>query len=799
MVSYSGTIRQTLPGHKRTLQSRMSEAETLLRQPIVTEDEDKQAQIEELQVVHQTIARSMQKITELDEQWVGILSAIEDQADYETEQQQYNKTALQEPDGYQRVIEQAEAVHIKIQARLDRYAQSSPVVGAPAAGHSGSATRNLHHLPKMTLPTFEGDVLKFNAFWSIFNSAIHRRTDLSKQEKLSYLIPQLRGSAAQAIEGYDLTEDSYDLIVQRLKERFERSDDRFISMLHADLKRIPTCGGKFEEKRKTLDSCERVFRQLEQKGQSLDPGTSLVFDLLAKFPPGLTRELNHHYKVGVYSPLSEVRTTLEKSIMEEELTSGFLRDLQASKQQDNSKANSKPQSDQSSFRQNKYNGMQSHQGSNGSPQTESTLATNTRGFNRGANFGTNNRGYNQGQRSGTLAACYFCGNHHLNRTCELYPTANTRIQRLKQLGRCPRCMRNHTGTCQASIGCWQCRSYGDHQYALCSQSFPDKGNHRQKAGTSQNREFTKQPPSGANKDKQSSADRKQQPGTSTGTLSVSDITNFSNTCTKNSLFQTAKVTAKNLATGEQFPVRICLDTLSNRTYITERAATLLNLKSEGQDKLCVSVFSSSKSIQITSHMVSFGLAQRNGEIMKIDANTTKIISNSVVLPQDWPGHEARVLGSMKNCLADDPFDPDKTVDVLIGADYAWNIIDGPKNNLPECDICLIPSVFGFMLGGQLHYDTPRSNETMLLCITETQCQYPHELGMIASESKHHASYPDIDEFWNLETVGIRDCPVENEDQIAHDNFKRTVYAQDGRYHVETIHGSARLSTANHFR
>ena len=51
MVSYSGTIRQTLPGHQRALKSRMTAAQTLLSQPIATEAQDIDTQIEKLQVV----------------------------------------------------------------------------------------------------------------------------------------------------------------------------------------------------------------------------------------------------------------------------------------------------------------------------------------------------------------------------------------------------------------------------------------------------------------------------------------------------------------------------------------------------------------------------------------------------------------------------------------------------------------------------------------------------------------------------------------------------------------------------
>ena len=57
-------------------------------------------------------------------------------------------------------------------------------------------------------------------------------------------------------------------------------------------------------------------------------------------------------------------------------------------------------------------------------------------------------------------------------------------------------------------------------------------------------------------------------------------------------------------------------------------------------------------------------------------------------------------------------------------------------------------------------DESDSEEVNMLMITESMCAYPSELGMVTTQSKHATSYPDIDEFWNLESIGITDCPVE---------------------------------------
>ena len=42
-------------------------------------------------------------------------------------------------------------------------------------------------LPKLEVPTFDGDLLKWKSFWDQFSISIHNRTDLTNAEKMVYL------------------------------------------------------------------------------------------------------------------------------------------------------------------------------------------------------------------------------------------------------------------------------------------------------------------------------------------------------------------------------------------------------------------------------------------------------------------------------------------------------------------------------------------------------------------------------------------------------------------------------------
>ena len=57
-------------------------------------------------------------------------------------------------------------------------------------------------LPKLEVPTFNGEILKWCTFWDKFCVGVHKQEGMSSAEKLLYLRQAAgRGPAAQTIEG----------------------------------------------------------------------------------------------------------------------------------------------------------------------------------------------------------------------------------------------------------------------------------------------------------------------------------------------------------------------------------------------------------------------------------------------------------------------------------------------------------------------------------------------------------------------------------------------------------------------
>ena len=58
-----------------------------------------------------------------------------------------------------------------------------------------SSAGNSIRLPKLEIPSFSGEKLKWAEIWDSFEAAVHVNTSLSDVEKLNYLLSKLTGEA----------------------------------------------------------------------------------------------------------------------------------------------------------------------------------------------------------------------------------------------------------------------------------------------------------------------------------------------------------------------------------------------------------------------------------------------------------------------------------------------------------------------------------------------------------------------------------------------------------------------------
>lgn len=122
-------------------------------------------------------------------------------------------------------------------------------------------------LPKLDIPTFNGDLLNWKQFWEQFCVAVHNRTSISNAEKLAYLRNALKdGTAKSAIEGLSKTGEHYVEAVECLKNRYDRP--RLIHQTHVKciLDSPPLKEGSGRELRRLHDTVQQHIRALKVLG-----------------------------------------------------------------------------------------------------------------------------------------------------------------------------------------------------------------------------------------------------------------------------------------------------------------------------------------------------------------------------------------------------------------------------------------------------------------------------------------------------------------------------------------------------
>lgn len=135
-------------------------------------------------------------------------------------------------------------------------------------------------LPKLDVPTFDGNIIKWRSFWEQFCVSLHDRSNLSDPEKLVYLQQHSlkNGSAKRAIEGLSRSGEHYIEAIECLKARYDRP--RLIHQTHVRmiLEAPPLKDGSGKELRRLYDAVQQHVRAL--KAMDYEPSGPFITSVL---------------------------------------------------------------------------------------------------------------------------------------------------------------------------------------------------------------------------------------------------------------------------------------------------------------------------------------------------------------------------------------------------------------------------------------------------------------------------------------------------------------------------------------
>ena len=277
----------------------------------------------------------------------------------------------------------------------------------------GTSATDRVKLPKISLPHFRGNPIRWTAFWDCFESAIHRNDRLSHIDKFNYLRSLLEGTAYDAIAGLALSAANYEEAITILKKRF--GNKQLIVSKHMEtLLSIDAVASDshLRDLRRLYDQAEANIRSLKALGvETGSYGAMLSSVLLSKLPPELRLIVSREISTDDLDMASLLKTFEKELVARERATSTVPIGSRRSKQ----------------------------------PPT-SALLSNT-----------------------SSPVCVFCEKSHSSTTCSSVSSVDDRKKILRSTGRCFNCLRkNHLSkNCRSMGKCKKCN--GRHHTSICNK------------------------------------------------------------------------------------------------------------------------------------------------------------------------------------------------------------------------------------------------------------------------------------------------------------------------------------------
>lgn len=633
-----------------------------------------------------------------------------------------------EPTDTDRLTELQDQMQKMMCSQMEQQKQVFAQIQKKESANVSSAVR----LPKLELNMFSGNKLEWREFWDAFECSVHNNKCLSKIEKFNYLQSKLRGEARRSIAGLARSNDNYDVAVALLKERYDNRQE-LVDLHYHELLNIESPTLKVQSLRAFIDSIERHLRSLEKLGERVDQRI-FVSMIRTKLPETALRQLEFNKGVGREWSIDSLRGHLKEYVKACE---------NASKKKDGEddyKKKSQQSRYQGGYVQNSRNGVYTSAQSGSTRSTTESLLVNNKP---------------QSEYTKKKTGCKFCAKNHWSDECLEYKTLSDRKKRIK--GSCFRCLKfgHRAVECKSNKSCVYCGEYNKHHRSLCPK-----------------RSQTEQ--------------QSERVNLSEEVESVEeDIVeeNAMVSAGETVLMQTASSEVKNPNGANSVKTRMLFDSGSQRTYITEVLADKLGLKPERQEDLKIVTFGRSEAKVVKTSVTTMSLKLLNGEYLQIKANIVPVISGDI--PRRFIDTSTiRDLDHLINSLDLADSIPKRgessRIDLLIGNDYYLDLILSQKIEVAP-GLYFLSSKLGWMLAGRVPGNEMEESVPNMLILTNginvSKTQVFQQL------DKDLPVHPNLEDFWNMESIGIRDDIHNSDDEIAMENFRQTVRFEDNRYHV----------------
>ena len=599
-------------------------------------------------------------------------------------------------------------------------------------------------LPKIELPKFGGEVLEWGPFWDQFEATVDG-SDLPDVSKLVYLRSLLYGEAKQVVEGVLVTNESYTVACELLKERYARP----AKIIFAHIEKLLQLGIDDGKDLKVVqDMLLLHIRSLERLGVGGDRyGVILTPLVLSRLPDSFRMEWARESE-GRESDLSFLLECLKSEISRKERSQVL-------------ESSSTPVETGTQIKKEKTRTATGAGGGAGTgdsaeeartprwrrggraPSASALHASSARGNQGAAGEAASSRSSESSRPSSS--GCGLCQGPLQTAKCGTLSglTSPECFMKVKQAGLCFACLRAGHRAWHCSARCYSCK--GRHHIVCC----PLQG----RASVS---------PSAASCDpfRVAAGARAPQPPV-TASLPCGDE-KATRQCT---VLPTAKV----LVYGSKGVVEATalFDSGSDRTYVTESLVKRVGVEWVSSQPVSFAAFGGGKTASGDRNVYKMsvkGACVSSCEVKTFSAVAVPVICAPLSRPRV---PEACLVDFGELSLADDcSHDRTLCVDILIGLDYYRTMMKAgvmiSSSGLTAQDSC-----FGWVVSGAAA--DVQCNSSLVAC--RLLC-----LGDL--------SHNEVRKFWELEGIGISFKEGEtDDDDVVLQQFESSVRFVDGRYEV----------------
>uniref|UniRef100_A0A914X9D3 Peptidase aspartic putative domain-containing protein n=1 Tax=Plectus sambesii TaxID=2011161 RepID=A0A914X9D3_9BILA len=539
------------------------------------------------------------------------------------------------------------------------------------------------NLPKLELPTYDGEILKWREFWDAFEATIHAK-DLSQVDKFNYLMRNLRGKALAALGDIAVTNANYEGAIDLLKSRFGNPSE-IKRALFAKLRNIPEATGKTEDLRSTLEAIDRVCRQISAIGHDLNH-PNVIDTLLEKMPLVVLTEVGKSKPQGVDWEMAPLRQELERIVRVRE--------------------------EAIQIKQNAY--MADHKTTRQSKPKQHIHAS-TEAFAVLESEDKPSGGELNKQRP-----CAFCEGDHFDDKCDKFST-------------------------------------------------PDLLEDKESLEKIQ---------------KKAKESQEKQENDMLVTLSMTRQ-NSPERCEekRNVTLLIAKtlVCDPKEAKENAIEAHLFFDNGSQRSFVTRALADKLKLMTKEEQTLSIYTFASKKPQSMKTSIAQLGIILRDGSVKNIQVNVLPMLTGKIQR-RPMQKEDLQVIKKSARIDWEDKLPSKNEViepDILIGSDYFWEFMNTKET--PTCcpsGLYLIPSTVGWLIGGKQEGEESAEYGSYPI-VTSFEENEQEE-----NQQKSATSTLKIEDYWNLESISIKDLIDTKDDDVAYQQFKDNIKFERGRFHVK---------------